>query len=99
MVPFVQENMMTVACRSLETGKSTRGNCKVGCIGCGICAKQTDIFIVDNNLAKLDYKNYQSNEQTETAYNKCPTCVIVYRGKSAPEPRVPAKKKAAAAKA
>ena len=99
MVPFAHENMMTVACRSNETGKSTRSNCKVGCIGCGICAKQTDLFAIDNNLAKLDYKNYHPTEQTETAYNKCPTCVIVYRGKSAPEPRVPAKKKAAAAKA
>ena len=32
------------------------------------------------------------NEKTETAMNKCPTKVIVYRGKSAPEPARPAKK-------
>jgi electron transport complex protein RnfB len=92
MVPFGHENMMTVACSSKETGKSTRACCKVGCIGCGLCAKQTDIFVVEDNLARLDYTKYQPNEKTETAMNKCPTKVIIYRGKSAPEPTRPAKK-------
>ena len=95
MVPFSRENMMTVACSSKETGKSTRSICKVGCIGCGLCAKQTDIFTVEDNLARLDYTKYQPNEQTETAMNKCPTKVIVFRGKSAPEPSKPIKKPAA----
>jgi len=82
MVPFSHENMLTVACRSKETGKTTRSFCKVGCIGCGLCAKQTDIFTVEDNFATIDYVRYQPNEQTETAINKCPTKVIVYRGKS-----------------
>jgi electron transport complex protein RnfB len=82
MVPFSQENMVTVACRSKETGKTTRAFCKVGCIGCGLCAKQTDIFAVEDNFATVDYVRYQPNEQTETAMTKCPTKVIVYRGKS-----------------
>jgi len=93
MVPFSQENMMTVACSSKETGKSTRDMCKVGCIGCGICAKQTDIFSLKDNLARVDYGRYQPNEQTETAMNKCPTKVIVYRGETALEPR-PAEQRA-----
>jgi len=41
------------------------------------------------------YKRYEPTEQTETAFNKCPTGVIVYVGKSAPQPR-PAKKAASA---
>ncbi|OHB73667.1 MAG: hypothetical protein A2Z25_06545 [Planctomycetes bacterium RBG_16_55_9] len=86
MVPFTCENMMTVACRSKEAGKSTRSVCKVGCIGCGLCAKQSDLFKVEENLARLDYARYQPTEQTEAAMEKCPTNVIVYRGKSAPEP-------------
>jgi len=86
MIPFGYENMMIVACNSKETGKSTRSICKVGCIGCGICAKQTDIFSVEDNLARIDYARYQPNEQTETAMNKCPTKVIIYCGKTAPEP-------------
>ena len=86
MVPFRQENMMTVACSSKETGKSTRAICKVGCIGCGICAKQSDLFKVDENLARCDYAKYETTEKEETAMNKCPTKVIVYRGKAATEP-------------
>ena len=99
MVPFRYENMMTVACRSKETGKSTRSMCKVGCIGCGLCVKQSDIFSVEDNLARLDYEKYQPDEKTEAAMTKCPTGVIVYRGKSAPQPRQPARKSAAPAEA
>jgi len=98
MVPFCSENMMTVACSSKETGKVTRSMCKVGCIGCGICAKQTDIFSFEDNLARLDYERYQLAEQAETAMNKCPTGVIVYRGRTAPAPRQPGKKSTTAAK-
>jgi electron transport complex protein RnfB len=86
MVPFGHYNMMVVACNSKETGKSTRANCKVGCIGCGLCAKQTDIFTVEDNLARVDYARYQPSEQTETAMNKCPTKVIIFRGKTAKVP-------------
>jgi RnfABCDGE-type electron transport complex B subunit len=87
MVPFRHENMMTVACSNKETGKVTRSMCKVGCIACGLCAKQTDLFKVEDNLARVDYKRYQPADQTETALNKCPTGVIIFRGPSAPEPR------------
>ena len=83
MVPFGYENMATVACRSRETGKSTRSTCKVGCIGCGLCVKQSDLFQVENNLARLDYEKYKPTEQTKTAMGKCPTKVIIYRGKNA----------------
>jgi electron transport complex protein RnfB len=99
MVPFRHENMMTVACSSKETGKSTRAICKVGCIGCGLCAKQSDLFKVEDNLARFDYAQYQMTEKEEAAMNKCPTKVIIYRGKTAPEPPAPTKKTTAAAKA
>jgi len=83
MAPFGWENMLTVACSSKETGKATRQMCKVGCIGCGICAKQTDVFTVEDNLARLDYGKYAPSEQTETAKEKCPTKVIIEVGKTA----------------
>ena len=91
MVPFTYENMMTVACSSRENGKSTRSFCAVGCIGCKMCSKQTEAFVVDDNLARMDFAKYQPGEAFETAMNKCPTGVILYRGKNAPEPR-PSKK-------
>jgi electron transport complex protein RnfB len=76
---------MTVACSSKETGKSTRAVCKVGCIGCGLCAKQSDLFKVEDNLARFDYAQYQMTEKEEAAMKKCPTKVIIYRGKTAPK--------------
>jgi Na+-translocating ferredoxin:NAD+ oxidoreductase RNF subunit RnfB len=96
MVSFTSENMMTVACKNKENGKTTRAMCKVGCIACGLCAKQTDLFTVEDNLAWLDYSKYQPSGQTEIALNKCPTGVIVYRGPTAPQPRQPAQKSVAA---
>ncbi|MBN1393274.1 MAG: RnfABCDGE type electron transport complex subunit B [Sedimentisphaerales bacterium] len=96
MVPFGHENMLTVACKNKENGKTTRAMCKVGCIACGLCAKQTPLFTIDENLAMLDYVKYQPSGQTETAMNKCPTGVIVLRGPTAPLPRQPDKKPAAA---
>ncbi len=82
MVPFSQEIMMTVGCSSRESGKSTRAMCKVGCIACRLCIKQTEQFRIEDNLARLDYEKYQPGEQTETALNKCPTKVIIYVGKT-----------------
>ena len=82
MVPFVAEEMMTVACLSKENGKTTRSMCKVGCIGCKMCTKQSELFTMADNFARLDYEKYELSEQTETAMQKCPTKVIVYRGKT-----------------
>jgi electron transport complex protein RnfB len=86
MVPFTREYMMTVACSSREAGRTTRSVCKVGCIGCGLCAKQSDLFKVEDNLARCDYAKYEATEKETAAMDKCPTKVIIYRGKSAPEP-------------
>jgi Na+-translocating ferredoxin:NAD+ oxidoreductase RNF subunit RnfB len=92
MAPFGCENMMTVACKNKETGKVTRSMCIVGCIACGLCAKQSDLFKIEENCARLDYVRYKPSEQTEAALNKCPTGVIVLRGPSAPAPRPPKQK-------
>jgi Na+-translocating ferredoxin:NAD+ oxidoreductase RNF subunit RnfB len=96
MVPFSYENMMTVACSNKETGKVTRSMCSVGCIACGLCTKQSDLFIIKDNLAQINFEAYQPSAQAEVAMNKCPTGVIVYRGKTAPPPRPPAEKTIAA---
>ncbi|MDD5133856.1 MAG: RnfABCDGE type electron transport complex subunit B [Phycisphaerae bacterium] len=86
MVPFTNDTMMTVACRSAESGKNTKSFCKVGCIGCGLCTKQNEAFAVSNNLARLDYAKYQPGGAFDAAMKKCPTKIIVYRGKT--EPRI-----------
>ena len=94
MVPFGHENMMTVACNSRESGKVTRTMCRVGCIACRLCTKQSDAFSVEDNLARMDHAKYEPCSENEAALNTCPTGVIVYRGKAAPEPRDPKTKQA-----
>lgn len=86
MVPFTQENMMTVACSNKEAGKITRKQCKVGCIACKLCSKQSDIFTIEENLAYIDYEKYQPTEENENALKKCPTNVIIKTGKTADIP-------------
>lgn len=96
MVPFTQDPMLVVACSNKENGKTTRAQCQVGCIGCGLCKKQSDLFSINDNLARMNYAGYQPSEATETARLKCPTKVIVFRGKNASAER-PAEAQPAAA--
>ena len=83
MVPFHEENMLVVACKSQEMGKDTRGMCKTGCIACKMCSKVSDMFEMNGNLARIDYSKYCDDENAKKAMAKCPTGVIVYRGPSA----------------
>jgi hypothetical protein len=46
----------------------------------------------------MAHAKYEYSGQSEAAYNKCPTGVIVYRGKSAPAPREPKPKQPTAGK-
>ncbi len=82
MVPFAREQIISVACSSKENGKATRAMCKVGCIGCGLCTKQSEIFFLKDNLAGVNYSQYQFTDKEETALNKCPTKVIIRVGKA-----------------
>lgn len=86
MVPFRGKPVVAVACRSEEKGKVTRSMCEAGCIGCGLCAKLSGLFVVENNLARVDYAKYGEDEPTEEtmkAKEKCPAKVIVLCGKGA----------------
>jgi electron transport complex protein RnfB len=98
MVPFRYKNLMAVACKSEETGAATRKFCNVGCIACTLCTKQSKFFSMAKNLAKVDYAEYSPSPEAQKAMDKCPTGVIVYRGKDAPEPR-PAGQKPATVRA
>ena len=80
LVPFSQENMVSVACKSQELGKDTRGICTTGCIACKMCTRKNDMFEMDGNVAKIDYEKYSVDTDTLAAMEKCPTKVIVFRG-------------------
>ncbi len=76
MTPFETDSLVTVLCSSKENGKTTRQMCKVGCIGCGLCKRQSDMFEISDNLATINYDKYAVDEKVETAIAKCPTKVI-----------------------
>ena len=68
-----------VACHSKNKGAVVRQFCKVGCIGCSICEKQSPEggFIIESFLARIDYTIKGDREK---AFYKCPQkCIIQNR--------------------
>ena len=67
-----------VACNNRQKGAETRKVCSVGCIGCGLCQKQTDgIFHVENNLARVRYDREKEIRDINALKSKCPTkCIL-----------------------
>ncbi|MBN2532546.1 MAG: RnfABCDGE type electron transport complex subunit B [Spirochaetales bacterium] len=73
-VPYKAD--VIVACNSKDKGPVVKKYCKVGCIGCMICEKQSPEggFIVDSFLARIDYN---ATGERENAKKKCPPkCII-----------------------
>lgn len=67
-----------VACSSRAKGKDVKAACSIGCIGCGICAKNCEngAISVENNLAKIDYLKCTGCGKCA---EKCP-CKIITSG-------------------
>ena len=80
MVPFKNDRMVVVACSNTDPARVVREVCSVGCIGCGICAKVSDLFEISDNLAKLDYQRYSPETDLFEAMEKCPRKIIRYAG-------------------
>lgn len=83
MVPFKQERMLAVACSNKDFGKDVRAVCKVGCLGCKACSKASALFVVTDNLARVDYDKYDPEQfaGVDVAIEKCPAQGIIYFGK------------------
>lgn len=77
VMQFIPYNAdVIVACNSRDKGPLVKKYCKVGCIGCKICEKQSPEggFFVESFLARIDYN---TKGEREKARLKCPPkCII-----------------------
>lgn len=89
MIPFTKESMLVVGCANHDPPKVVKQVCEVGCIGCGACTRQSDVFGITRFKADIDYDKYESIEQVRPAFEKCPAAALVVFGEKGK--RVPVK--------
>jgi len=81
LLPLKEDPIMVIACASLDKAKEVRSYCKVGCVGCGLCAKLVpNMFQMQQNLAVIDYEKYADRKDCDKAMEKCPRAMMVYVG-------------------
>ncbi|MHC4875086.1 MAG: RnfABCDGE type electron transport complex subunit B [Planctomycetota bacterium] len=84
-IPFKADQMLAVGCSNHDPGKVVRSVCRVGCIGCSLCARvEPELFSIEENLAVIDYDHVSGQEDLHTVQSKCPMESLIYLGK--PEP-------------
>lgn len=67
-----------VKCLSQDKGSVVKALCPVGCIGCKICERfSKGVFIVENNLSRVDYAQAKGDTPWQIIIEKCPTKCIV----------------------
>lgn len=67
-----------LACVSKDFGKAVKSVCKVGCIGCSLCANpkttENEMITMDDKLPVIHYEKVQDPaEDLKNAVDKCPT--------------------------
>lgn len=84
MVAFDHDDVVKVACSNKDGGKAVKDVCEVGCIACKRCEKESPLFLVEDNLARVCHEKFdpESKEGVEQAIEKCPTDCILICGKS-----------------
>jgi len=79
-----------IGCVSKDFGKAVKQVCKVGCIGCSICAKENvtpgEIITMDGYLPVIHYDRVNHPVQDfQGAITKCPSKCFVVRGEEVEE--------------
>lgn len=86
-----RDQKVFIGCVSLDFGKAVKTVCKVGCIGCSLCAnpKTTadEIITMDGKLPVIHYEKVKDPwGDLENAVDKCPTKSFGVRGEGSPVP-------------
>ncbi|NQT23947.1 RnfABCDGE type electron transport complex subunit B [candidate division KSB1 bacterium] len=86
------DQIVFMGCKSQDFGKAVKSVCKVGCIGCSLCANPKTtaegLITMEGKLPKIHYDLVKDPwGDLENAVNKCPTKSFGIRGK-VPEPLV-----------
>lgn len=68
-----------VKCLSHDKITIVKNACERGCIGCKICEKLSKgVFVVENNLSRLDYAKADNTTPLDLCVEKCPTeCIHI----------------------
>lgn len=67
-----------VKCLSQDKGPVVKSYCSAGCIACRICEKLSKgVFVIENNLSRVDYSKADNFNMWDTCIQKCPTKCIV----------------------
>ena len=85
LIPFDQK--VYIACVSRDFGKAVKAVCKVGCIGCGLCAKEkttaNERITMDGKLPVIHYERVEDAlKDLQEAVERCPTNSFAVRGES-----------------
>ncbi|MEJ2627674.1 MAG: 4Fe-4S binding protein, partial [bacterium] len=84
LIPKSQE--VYLGCISQDFGKAVKSVCKVGCIGCGLCAREkiveNEIITMEGKLPVIHTKKSKDLlKDLEQAVEKCPNSCFVVRVK------------------
>lgn len=78
LMPYDADNLVITACSSKDSGAFVKRICAVGCIACKICERLSNgVFIVEDNLSKLDIKRMKEDVGWDEIIERCPTKTIV----------------------
>lgn len=58
-----KDTPLHVLCSSPLKGKIVKEQCNVGCIGCKLCTKQSPLIVMEGDLAKVSYEEFEGKLQ------------------------------------
>ena len=74
------DRMLVVACSNQDSGPDVKAVCKVGCLGCKVCTRNSNLIQMDGSLPRIDYDKYDPQVNFEPIIQECPRESLVFVG-------------------